>query len=212
MHFLTYKKIRYLISSLKDEAKQLIMNLPVTLDNFTVAWNLVTQRYNNIKLIAMKHVKQLVQMPQVKGREAASLRKLINHVSSHTNALKALNLQASMHDLILNHLLLSVLDVETHKEWELRSSKLQYIASTKEIIEFLEDRCKSIELLQANQTTGFKSSPRNTQQTEAKVSQPSRLILQHNYNVLLARAHTGCFTATDFFSCKHSNALIMQNR
>jgi hypothetical protein len=126
------QKFHYLTSSLKDEAKQLIVNLAVTSDNFTVACNMVTQRYNNIKLIAMKHVKQLVQMPQVKGRDAASLRHLINHVSSHTNALKALDLQPSLHDLILNHLLLSVFNVETHKEWELRSAKVQDISSTKE--------------------------------------------------------------------------------
>jgi hypothetical protein len=115
------QKFHYLISSLKDEAKMLIANLPVTLDNFSVAWNLVTQRYNNVKLIAMKHVKQLIHMPQVKGRNSSSLRQIINHVSSHTNALQALELQTTTHDLLLNHLLMSTLDSETHKEWELHS-------------------------------------------------------------------------------------------
>jgi hypothetical protein len=134
------------ISSLKDEAKILIVNLPVTSDSFSVAWKVVTQLYN-VKLIAMKHVKQLVHIPQVEGRDSSSLRQLINHVSSHTNALQALNLQATMHDLILNHLLLSVLDAETHNEWEIHSSRVQDLLSTKEIIEFLEDRCKAMELL-----------------------------------------------------------------
>jgi hypothetical protein len=78
-----------------------------------------------------------------------------------------------MHVLIWNHLLLLVLDVETHKEWELRSAKIQDISSTKEIIEFLEDRCNAMELLQANQANCVISSPRNTQ-AGAKVSQPSR--------------------------------------
>jgi hypothetical protein len=53
------QKFHYLISSLKGEAKMLIVHLPVTSDNFAVAWELVTQPYNNIQLIAMKHVKQL---------------------------------------------------------------------------------------------------------------------------------------------------------
>jgi hypothetical protein len=75
----------------------------------------------------MKHVKQLVQMPQVNSRDAASLRQLINYVSSYTNALKALNKQVFLHDLMLNHLMLSVLDIETHKEWELHSAKDQDI-------------------------------------------------------------------------------------
>jgi hypothetical protein len=121
----------------------------------------------------MKHVKQLVHMPQVKGRDFFLLHQLINHVSSHTNALQALNLQATINDLILNHLLLSVLDPETHKEWELHSSKVQDLPSTKEIMEFLEDGCKAMELLQANQVTGT-TSPRIAQHTGVKVSQSSR--------------------------------------
>jgi hypothetical protein len=55
------QKFHYLTSSRKDEAKTLVANLHITNDNFVVAWSLVTQRYNNIKLIAMKHVKHLVK-------------------------------------------------------------------------------------------------------------------------------------------------------
>jgi len=75
------QKFHYLISSLKGEAKHLISNLQMKYDNFVVAWNLVTQRYNNIKLIAMTHVTQLPQLPHIKRNEATSLRHLINHVS-----------------------------------------------------------------------------------------------------------------------------------
>jgi hypothetical protein len=191
------QKFHYLISSPKDEAKMLIVNLPVTSDNFSVAWKLVTQRYNNVKLIAMKHVKQLVHMPQVKGRDSSSLHRLINHVSSHTNALQALNLQATMHDLILNHLLLSVLGAETHKEWELHSSRVQDLPSTKEIMEFLEDRCKAMELLQANQATG-NMSPRNTQHTGSNVSQPSRCTLTTQLQCPSCKGPHGLFHCNEF--------------
>ena len=71
------QKLHYLISSLKGEAKVLIGNLPITNENFKVAWELVTQRYNNVKLIAMTHVKQLLQLPSVKRNDATSLRHLI---------------------------------------------------------------------------------------------------------------------------------------
>jgi hypothetical protein len=60
------QRFHYLLAALKGEAKQLITNLSVTNDNFAIAWKLVTDRYNNIKLIAMKHVSELLQMPQRK--------------------------------------------------------------------------------------------------------------------------------------------------
>jgi hypothetical protein len=42
------QRLHYLIASLKNEAKDLISNLQITNENFLVAWQLVTQRYNNI--------------------------------------------------------------------------------------------------------------------------------------------------------------------
>jgi hypothetical protein len=90
------------------------------------------------------------------------------------NAIQVLSLNASMHDLILNHLLLSVLDSETHKEWELHTSRQQDLPSTTEVTEFLENSCKTLELLQANQSSGTTAaSPQYAQSDGAKVSEPS---------------------------------------
>ena len=58
-------------------------------------WQLVTQRYNNQRLIAMMHAKHLCQMPPVKTGDASSVRKLINHVSSRMSALHAVSLKVT---------------------------------------------------------------------------------------------------------------------
>jgi hypothetical protein len=52
------QNFHYLIASLKNEANDLISNLQITNENFLVAWQLVTQRYDNKRLIAMMHAKQ----------------------------------------------------------------------------------------------------------------------------------------------------------
>jgi len=75
--------------------------------------HLVTQRYNNKRLIAMMHAKLLCQMPPVRKDDASSLRQLINHVSSHMNTLQALSLNVRIQDLMLNHLMLATLDTES---------------------------------------------------------------------------------------------------
>jgi len=167
------QKFQYLLSSLKGEAKQLIANLQISHDNFVVAWDLVTQRYNNIKLIAMTHVKQLLQLPQVKKNDPTSLCHLINHVISNMNAIQALALNTSMQDLMLNHLLLSVQDSETHKEWQLQTATQQDNSTTSTVINFLEARCKALELLQANQSTSTTTSQQSPT-SRFKVSQSSR--------------------------------------
>ena len=107
------QKFHYLTASLKGEAKGVISNLQITNENFFVAWMLVTQHYNNQRLISMMHVKNLCCLPAAKKSDASSLRQLINHVSSRMNALQALTLNVPIQDLMLNDLLLSALDAET---------------------------------------------------------------------------------------------------
>jgi predicted metalloenzyme YecM len=58
-------------------------------------------------------------MPAVKRGDISSLRQLINHVSRHTEALQALTLNVTFQDLVLNHMMLAILDADTHREWEL---------------------------------------------------------------------------------------------
>jgi len=65
-----------------------------------------------------------------------------------------------------------VLDFEIHKEWELQTATQQDIFTTSTVIDFLEARCKALELLQANQstsTTTYQQSPTS----RTKVSQSS---------------------------------------
>ena len=78
-----------------------------------------------------------------------------------------------MQDLMLNHSLLSVLDSETHKEWELQTATQQDIPTTSTVINFLEARCKALELLQANQSTSSTTSQQSPT-SRIKVSQSPR--------------------------------------
>jgi hypothetical protein len=162
------QKCHYLISSLKHEAKELISNLQITNENFIVSWQSVTQRYNNKPLIAMIHAKHLCNMPQVKKGDAATLRQLINHVSSNINALQALSLNVSIQDLVLSHLILETLDADTLKEWETHPARSDVPLIT-ELINFLERRCKAFELIQTIHAPRTPvASPRPAQPNEGK--------------------------------------------
>jgi len=55
-----------------------------------------------------------------------------------------------------------ILDSEIHKEWEHQTATQQDIPTMATVIDFLEARCKALELLQANQstsTTTYQQSP-----------------------------------------------------
>jgi hypothetical protein len=94
------KKLHYLLSSVTNEAHQLIQNLPVTQQNFHVAWSLLCDRYNNERLIAAVHVKSSLSLPVINKESATDLRALINQFQSSLNAIKALDLSIPLHEVL----------------------------------------------------------------------------------------------------------------
>jgi hypothetical protein len=96
----------------------------------------------------MMHAMHLCQMPSAKQGDAASLRQLINHVSSHMNAIQALSVNVPVQELMVNHLMLETLDSNTHQQWEMNTASRAEIPTTVELITFLEARCRALELIQ----------------------------------------------------------------
>ena len=99
------------------------------------------------------------------------MRQLINHVSSHMNALQALSLNVPVQDLMLNHLMLATLYPETQREWELFTASRADTPTTAELVTFLESRCRALELLQTTQSLKIvPTTARSSQTTGNKVS------------------------------------------
>ena len=113
----------------------------------------------------MMLTKHLCQMLQVKKGDASSSRQLMNHVSSHMNALQALSLNVSVQDLKLNHLMLATLDGETQREWELITAPRTDTPTTAELITFSESRCRALELLQTTQSLKVATAPSRPSQS-----------------------------------------------
>lgn len=70
------KKFYYLHSSLKGEAIQILKNVELSNDNYPIAWNLLSERFENKRLIEHNHFK--------------SLRKVLDNVQKDLRALKSL--------------------------------------------------------------------------------------------------------------------------
>ena len=113
------------------------------------------------------------------------------------NAIQALALNTCMQDLMLNHLLLLVLDSETHKEWKFHTATQQDIPTMSTVIDFLEARCKALELLQANQSTSSTTSQQSPQ-VRIKVSQSSRCNLANQEQCPLCKGTHRLYQCSNF--------------
>jgi len=146
------------LPSVTNEAHQLIQNLPVTQQNFHVAWNLECDRYNNERLIAAAHVKSLLSLPVINKESATNLRALINQFQSNMNAIKALDLNMPLHEVLLSQILIEHVDEVTRKQWEMKAVS-QGITELEAIIKFLGGKCQTLELIHASQHPRSNSKP-----------------------------------------------------
>ena len=192
------KKFHNLLSSVTNEAHQLIQNLPVTQQNFHVAWNLLCDRYNNEHLITAAHVTSLLSLPVINKESATDLRALINQFQSSLNAIKAVDLSIPLREVLLSLILIEHVDEVIRKQWEMKAVS-QGMTELEAIIKFLEGICQALELIHASQ------HPRNN--NSSGVSKPTKhaYVTTHSSCVLFRGNHP-------LYRCKQFRKASSQQR
>ena len=74
------QKFHYLKSSLSGEAEHLVSNLPMTANNYTVAWKLLVERYENNCLIATSHIRQLLGLKRLHKESTSEFAELVKTI------------------------------------------------------------------------------------------------------------------------------------
>ena len=105
-------KFHYLRSSLQGEAKVLLETLPVTDITYDIVWKLLCKRYNNKRLIANEHILTLCSPPKYQSESATSLHTIIDHFKGHISAIKSLNTEVPLEDVV------KTIRQAILKEWE----------------------------------------------------------------------------------------------
>ena len=175
----------YLKSSLSGEAERLISNLPMTTNNYTIAWKLLVESYEYEHLIATSYIRQLFGLTHLHKESANEFAELVNIISNDINALQALNIQAFLSDMIISQIITEKLDSTTCKAWEFKLNDLPF-PPLKDFITFLEGRRCALENLnpvKANSYTDSKS---------ADGKGDKHMKDQHNTNTFISTATVKC--------------------
>ncbi|XP_018397196.1 PREDICTED: uncharacterized protein LOC108775361 [Cyphomyrmex costatus] len=138
------QKFHYLRSSLKDKAAEVIKAFDITVDNYTEAWKLLNERFDNKKRIVQTHVRAMFEITPIHKENYTALRNLLDNVLKHFRALKALQRPVESWDDMMVHLVVAKLDSSTVKEWQ-TSRVDNAIPTFKELTDFLAQRCEALE-------------------------------------------------------------------
>jgi hypothetical protein len=166
------QKFHYLKSCLKGDAFSTVEALSISSGNYQVAWELLEKRYNNLRLIVQEHVNSILSIHKISKASNTALRQLINNVNTNIEALKILKQPTDKWDALLVPIIIEKLDYGTNREWQ---SKLKTeVPALTSLIEFLEQRCLTLEALEnlnkfnvSKQPTSSKCNPNASKDTKA---------------------------------------------
>ncbi len=139
------QKLFYLKSSLKGEAQKLLSTVTVTDSNYEVARRMLSDRYDNKRVILREHLSSLFKAPSVAESDARGLRKLMDYAHEQRLAFQAMGFAMDeMADIFMVYIIVEKLDRESLKQWELDhpgKDRQRY----DELYKFLQTRCQAFE-------------------------------------------------------------------
>ncbi|XP_045477352.1 uncharacterized protein LOC123682646 [Harmonia axyridis] len=138
------EKFQYLLSSLSSQALNLLKGFPLTAQNYENAFQTLTDRYQNRRLLANTCWNEIYNISKLHSESASGLRRILEVFSENLAVLKNLGLPTDQWDFVLFHLLIQKLDTATIKRFELQECSTD-IPSFINLQTFLTDQCVALE-------------------------------------------------------------------
>ncbi|XP_071580935.1 uncharacterized protein [Temnothorax nylanderi] len=138
-------------------AKQYI-DLPITAENYAIAWKQLRDHFDNESRIVKKHVKGLYELKKSQEDSAQSGFERLRSSMKNFHALKALNQPVDNWDALLSHLVLTKLDLKSRGEVE-KAAPSNRLQTFRELMKVLADRVRILEAVSPAESSKMKMKP-----------------------------------------------------
>ncbi|XP_036146036.1 uncharacterized protein LOC118646691 [Monomorium pharaonis] len=152
------QKFHYLKAALEGSAAQIIKSFEFSAANYAIAWETISNRFNNKSLLTYNHIRAIFSISSIKEESAIQLRNVIDTLNKHLRALNVLGQSTEHWDALLIYLLSSKLDSITAREWEKEKADKE-LPTLEEFKVFLSSRANLLETLDLNKRSMHKSKP-----------------------------------------------------
>lgn len=143
-------KFHYLRSSLEGSAAVVLQSVEFSSQNYEMAWRLLTERYDNKRLLINNHVTALFNLESISKESSTALKHFIDQLNKNLRALQSLGEPIQHWDTIIIHIVTQKLDLKSLREWEEFKGRLDKNEPIKfsSLIGFLNNRADLIETLE----------------------------------------------------------------
>ena len=129
---------------MKADSAKLISSITITDSNYTIAMDLLIERYENKRSVVQAHFQKIWGQPNMRSESATGLRKILETTNEHLRALRELRQPVSYWDALLVFWLSDKMDQESRKQWQLAHSGTD-IKTWDDLSKFLDNRTRALE-------------------------------------------------------------------
>ncbi|KAJ8869301.1 hypothetical protein PR048_030875 [Dryococelus australis] len=133
-HLTQVQKIHYLLGCSQGESRELVHNIPVTENNYSVIWKILEKGFKSLRLAVTLHVQKILHLQKV------------DILEENLSALEAQKFLMGQWDFLLLNILLEKLDAPLRQVFEL--SHEEDVPSYSKLLKFLERKARAVEHVQ----------------------------------------------------------------
>ncbi|XP_070144670.1 uncharacterized protein [Drosophila kikkawai] len=180
------EKLFHLLSKTSGDAHAIVSKAPLTNDGFISAWQSLTDRFENRRLLVNSQLKILFNIQAVPQESGAALKELQGTVQSCLTALEMSSIQIEAWDCLLVYMVSLKLPKITLSMWEQSIHNKAEIPTWNELDSFLTERHRTLEAIDdIRPSNSGQIPPRPT-----AASAPVRRL--NSYEARVAPAPRGC--------------------
>lgn len=180
------ERFHYLLSCLSGDALAVVKAIPLSANNYALAWEALSVRFDNKRLLASAHLDKLFAFKPITHQSFPALTSFINTFKENVAIIKALGVN-DLSSFLLFHMGSRVLDPTTIQLFESNASN-STIPTFDELLNFVQQRCRILEnvkillnkILPLNRMTSLRRSltkrlcPKNPFLPLLRLHRPSR--------------------------------------
>jgi len=154
------EKLHYLKANVSGDAALVIANVQISDENYTSAWQLLKDEYDDRYTLIHAHIHAFAELPVMRAENVSDLRKLRDTFAASLAALEGLNRPVDSWDDLLVYWIAHKFSQRTKSEWNLKRSTLSDCPTYRDIYEFMSLRIRGLtDLSSAHEAAN--SNPRN---------------------------------------------------
>ncbi|KAJ0177477.1 hypothetical protein K1T71_007486 [Dendrolimus kikuchii] len=157
-------KFHYLRASLEGTAAVVVNSVQFCASNYSIAWKLLCDRFDNKRLLIQNHVSSLFNMDRITQESSTTLKRMMDQFTKNMCALNSLGEPVQHWDSLLIHIIAQKLDFKTYRKWEEYRGHLNREKTIKlhDFLDFMKIRTDLLETIELSRDTPQYNNDMNT--------------------------------------------------